>query len=277
MKNIYKIILEETVAGYWDWHIKENEVVLSPAFKAIFGYQDNELPNTIISWQELIVPDDRARMDKSLAVHFESKGTKTFNIDARYKHKNGSIIWINTTGRVIEWGGDKPIRMVGCHIDITAKKKTEQTLKISEETFRNAFEYSPIGMLLVSTSGKFLKVNKSVCDMLGYTAIELLEKTFQEITHPDDLKADLDLLQKTLNGEINSYKLEKRYFTKSGNILWIWLHVSLVLNQNNEPLYFVSRSKILPNGKTLMQPLGKVSAGGYSHLKARAVVFGIGT
>jgi PAS domain S-box-containing protein len=249
MKNIYKIILEETLAGYWDWHIKENEIVLSPAFKAIFGYQDNELPNTIISWQELIVPDDRARMDKCLAGHFESRGSKAFNIDVRYKHKNGSITWINTTGRVIEWDGNKPIRMVGCHIDITAKKKTEQTLKISEETFRNAFEYSPIGMILVSTDGKFLKANKSLCDMLEYTATELLEKTFQEITHPDDLKADLDLLQKTLNGEINSYKMEKRYFTKSGSIIWIFLHVSLVLNQNNEPLYFVSQVKDITEWK----------------------------
>lgn len=249
MKNIYKIILEETLAGYWDWHINENEIVLSPAFKAIFGYQDNELPNTIISWQELIVPNDKARMDRCLATHFESKGSKAFNIDVRYKHKNGSIIWINTSGRVIEWDGNKPIRMVGCHIDITAKKKTEQTLKISEETFRNAFEYSPIGMILVSTEGKFLKANKSLCDMLEYTATELLGKTFQEITHPDDLKADLELVQKTLNGEINSYKMEKRYFAKSGRIIWILLHVSLVLNQNNEPLYFVSQVKDITEWK----------------------------
>jgi PAS domain S-box-containing protein len=249
MKDIYKIILEETVAGYWDWHIKEKEIVLSPAFKAMFGYHDDELPNTIISWQKLVVPDDRARLDKSLAGHFESKGSKVFNLEVRYKHKNGSIIWINTTGRVIEWDGDEPIRMVGCHIDITAKKKTEETLKISEETFRNAFEYSPIGMMLVSPEGQFLKANKSVCDMLGYSTDELLAKTFQEITYPDDLKADLDLLQKTLNGEINSYKMEKRYFTKNGSILWIWLHVSLVLNQNNEPLYVVSQVKDITEWK----------------------------
>jgi PAS domain S-box-containing protein len=249
MTDIYKIILEETVAGYWDWHIKEKEIVLSPAFKALFGYQDNELPNTIISWQKLVVPDDRATLDKCLAVHFESKGSKAFNLEVRYKHKNGSIIWINTTGRVIEWDGDKPIRMVGCHIDITAKKRTEETLKISEETFRNAFEYSPIGMMLVSPEGQFLKANKSVCDMLGYSTDELLARTFQEITHPDDLKADLDLLQKTLNREINSYKMEKRYFTKSGSILWIWLHVSLVLNQNNEPLYVVSQVKDITEWK----------------------------
>ncbi|MFA6087260.1 PAS domain S-box protein [Mucilaginibacter sp.] len=243
MKDIYKIILEETLAGYWDWHIKENEIFLSPAFKAIFGYEDDELPNTIETWKRLIVVEDMDKVDKCLAAHFESGGNKIFNIDIRYKHKSNAIIWINATGRVIEWDNDKPLRMVGCHIDITGKKKTEQTLKISEATFRNAFEYSPIGMVLVSTDGKFLKVNKSICDLLGYTATGLLEKTFQEITHPDDLEADMSLLQKTLDDEISSYQMEKRYFTKSGSIIWILLHVSLVRNQSNEPLYFVSQIK----------------------------------
>ena len=249
MKNIYKIILEETLAGYWDWHIKENEIILSPAFKAIFGYEDDELPNTTATWKSLIVAGDTARFDKALAAHFESGGNKAFNIDIRYKHKNNAVIWINTTGRVIEWDDEVPVRMVGRHIDITEKKRIEQTLEISEETFRNAFEFSPIGMVLVSIDGKFLKVNKSICDLLGYTATELVEKTFQEITHPDDLEADMTLLQKTLDGKINSYQMEKRYFTKSGSTIWILLHVSLVHNQNSEPLYFVSQVKDITEGK----------------------------
>ncbi|MES2064431.1 MAG: PAS domain S-box protein [Bacteroidota bacterium] len=249
MENIYKIILEETLAGYWDCYLREDRVIYSSTFKNIFGYQDDELPNTTETWANLIVPEDRSRMDECLKQHYESRGKKPFNIDVRYTHKNGSIVWINSTGRVIEWDNDEPIRMVGCHIDISDKKLTEQTLKISEETFRNAFEYSPIGMVLVSLQGMFLKVNKSVCDMLGYTADELIKKTFQEITHPDDLEADLTLLQKTLNKEVSGYQMEKRYLKKDGSTIWALLNVGIVRDMAEAPLYFVSQIKDITETK----------------------------
>lgn len=243
MENIYKVILEETLAGYWDCYLQEDKVIYSSAFKNIFGYRDDELPNTTETWANLIVPEDRPRMDECLKQHYESHGKKPFNIDVRYTHKNGSIVWINTTGRVIEWDNNVPVRMVGCHIDISDKKLTEQTLEISEETFRNAFEYSPIGMVLVSVGGRFLKVNKSVCDMLGYTADELITKTFQEITHAEDLEADLTLLQKTLDKEVSGYQMEKRYLKKDGGIIWVLLNVGIVRDKAEEPLYFVSQIK----------------------------------
>lgn len=243
MENIYKVILEETLAGYWDCYLREDKVIYSSAFKNIFGYRDDELPNTTETWANLIVPEDRPRMDECLKQHYESHGKKPFNIDVRYTHKNGSIVWINTTGRVIEWDNNVPVRMVGCHIDISDKKLTEQTLEISEETFRNAFEYSPIGMVLVSVGGRFLKVNKSVCDMLGYTADELITKTFQEITHAEDLEADLTLLQKTLNKEVSGYQMEKRYIKKDGGVIWVLLNVGIVRDKTEAPLYFVSQIK----------------------------------
>jgi len=249
MENIYKIILEETLAGYWDCYLREDKVIYSSAFKNIFGYHDDELPNTTETWANLIIPEDRPRMDACLRQHYESHGKKPFNIDVRYTHKNGSIVWINSTGRVIEWDNDEPVRMVGCHIDISDKKITEQTLEISEETFRNAFEYSPIGMVLVSVEGKFLKVNKSVCDMLGYTADELITKTFQQITYPEDLEADLALLQRTLNKEISGYQLEKRYLKKDGGVIWSLLNVGIVRDKSEVPLYFVSQIKDITGRK----------------------------
>jgi PAS domain S-box-containing protein len=249
MENIYKIILEETLAGYWDCYLQENKVIYSTAFKNLFGYQDHELPNTTDTWANLILPEDRPRMDACLKQHYESFGKKPFNIDVRYTHKNGTIVWINTTGRVIHWDQDVPVRMVGCHIDITNKKETEQTLAISEETFKNAFEYSPIGMVLVSLHGNFLKVNKSICDMFGYTPDEMILKTFQEITHPDDLEADLNQLHKTLNGEISAYQLEKRYLKQDGGYILTLLNVALVRDKAGVPLYFVSQIKDITERK----------------------------
>ena len=249
MEDIYKTILEQTLAGYWDWDLKADKIFLSPALVAMVGYQRDELPGGSDALLNLIVDEDLPKVRAALSEHINSHGAVRYNQDVRFKHKDGSLIWINCTGNVVDWYGDTPLRMLGCHIDITQKKKIEEELQISEETFRNAFDCSPIGMVLVSTDGKFLKVNKSVCDMLGYTANMLLTKTFQEITHPEDLEADLALLQKTLAGEISSYKMEKRYFKENGDTIWILLHVSLVLGQNNQPLYFVSQLKDITERK----------------------------
>jgi PAS domain S-box-containing protein len=125
--------------------------------------------------------------------------------------------------------------------DITARKLTEQALRESEARFGSAFMYAAIGMALVAPDGHWLKVNQSGCDIVGYTEEELLTKTFQDITHPDDLDTDLAYVAQLLAGEIDSYQMEKRYFHKCGHVVWVLLSVSLVKNNQGMPLYFISQ------------------------------------
>ncbi|WP_162416096.1 PAS domain S-box protein [Cyclobacterium roseum] len=121
-------------------------------------------------------------------------------------------------------------------------------IKQNELEFASAFDYASIGMALVSTEGKCLKVNKSLCDLLGYEEGELLSKTFQDITHPDDLEKDLMYVQQMLRGEIETYQMEKRYFTKSGELVWVLLSVSLVW-ENREPKHFISQIQDITKNK----------------------------
>ena len=125
--------------------------------------------------------------------------------------------------------------------DITEHKKNEEILKENEERFSNAFESAAIGMALVSPEGRFLKVNQSLCKMVGYDEADLLAKTFQDITHPDDLETDLEFVHRMLFGEILTYQMEKRYLHNSGQIIWALLSVSLVRDSRGNPLYFVSQ------------------------------------
>lgn len=126
---------------------------------------------------------------------------------------------------------------------ITARKLAEAALRESEERFRSAFDSAAIGMALVSPEGRWLRVNRSVCAMLGYSEAELLATDFQTITHPDDLEADLDLVYHVLAGTIPTYQMEKRYFHKSGRTVQVLLAVSLVRDADGKPLYFVSQLK----------------------------------
>ena len=111
----------------------------------------------------------------------------------------------------------------------------------SQELFRLAFNDAAIGMALVATDGRWLKVNRALCEIVGYSETDLLKTTFQEITYPDDLEADLGCVRQVLAGEIRTYQMEKRYFHSSGHIVWILLSVSLVRDKQEQPLYFIAQ------------------------------------
>lgn len=111
----------------------------------------------------------------------------------------------------------------------------------SETRFRHAMEYSAIGMALVAPGGQWLQVNKSLCRLLGYRQDELEGMTFQQLSHPDDLNADLIQMNALLAGEIASYSMEKRYLRSDGQTVWALLAVSLVRDSEQQPLYFISQ------------------------------------
>lgn len=128
----------------------------------------------------------------------------------------------------------------------------------SDELFKSVFNYAAIGMALVSTSGRWLKVNKAVCDIVGYTEDELLKIDFQTITHPDDLESDLSLLHQLIDRKIDSYQMEKRYFHKDGHIVWIILSVSLIRNNDGSPKFFISQIQDITERKQKEEQLNLV-------------------
>lgn len=122
-------------------------------------------------------------------------------------------------------------------------------LRDLKERFRATFEQAAVGIAHVAPDGTWLRVNKKLCEIVGYTKEELLKKTFQEITHEDDLEKDLDHQRKMLDGVIGNYSTEKRYYRKNGNIIWIELTVSLVKDTKGNPKYFISVIKDISKRK----------------------------
>lgn len=134
------------------------------------------------------------------------------------------------------------------------------SLLSGDSLFQSAFEYAAIGMALVAPDGKWLRVNQSICEITGYSERELLERSFQDITHPDDLDLDLANVDKMLAGEIDSYQMEKRYFHKNGEIVWVLLSVSLVRDEENRPRFFISQIQDITSRKESERQLGEASA-----------------
>ncbi|HVY08433.1 MAG TPA: PAS domain S-box protein [Burkholderiales bacterium] len=125
----------------------------------------------------------------------------------------------------------------------------------SQALFQNALESAPIGMSVVGLDGSWLRFNRAICKIVGYDERELSRLTFQDITHPDDLNADLDLVRQLLDGKINSYQMEKRYLRKDGAVVWVMLSASLVRDGNGRPLYFVAQIEDISGRRKVMQEL----------------------
>lgn len=122
---------------------------------------------------------------------------------------------------------------------IAEQKRISLALVESEEHFRNAFDYAAIGMALVSSKGNWLQVNRSLCEIVGYSEDELLLSDFQAITHRDDLGKDLAEIYRMISGEILTCQLEKRYIHKLGHEVWASSNASLVRDAQGQPLHFI--------------------------------------
>ncbi|MDX2431707.1 MAG: PAS domain S-box protein [Bacteroides sp.] len=121
-----------------------------------------------------------------------------------------------------------------------ALEKEMASHKESESRFRATFEQAAVGIAHVAPEGHFLRINQKFCDIVGYSQKEMLEVTFQDITHPDDLETDLEKVNKLLEGELETYSMGKRYFHKNGAIVWVNLTVSLLRTSAGEPDYFIA-------------------------------------
>ncbi len=131
--------------------------------------------------------------------------------------------------------------------------------RAADAQFRAAFDSAPIGMALVAPNGAWLRVNPALCAILGYSHEELRERRFQDLTHPDDLDADLELVSRVLDGRLASYQMEKRYLHADGSVVWAQLSVSLVRDDEGRPLHFVSQVTDISERKRLEAELRRLA------------------
>lgn len=134
---------------------------------------------------------------------------------------------------------DGPSVIVGL-ADVTERRRAERILFESEQLFRLTFENAGVGVALVGLRGEWLRVNRALCALLGYSEGELLERTFQDVTYPDDLDADLALVDALSSGRIPSYELRKRYIRKDGSVVYALLNGTVVRDPAGQPLYYIA-------------------------------------
>ncbi|QDV38428.1 PAS domain S-box protein [Tautonia plasticadhaerens] len=209
---------------------------------ALFGVPpDAAIPRRAL--HDRLHPDDREELRRTLAEGPDPGGDGVFAFEHRVVPPDGPTRWLNIRKRIsfeAEDGRARPRSELMVVMDVTDRLRSAEVLRQSEARFRGAFDVAAVGMALVDPGGRFLRVNRILCEIVGYPEHELLRLDFQRITHPEDLEADLDQVRLTLSGEIPSYRMEKRYFHKEGHVVWVVLSVALVRDEDGRPLHFVA-------------------------------------
>ncbi|PWL32034.1 MAG: diguanylate cyclase [Roseivirga sp. XM-24bin3] len=236
---IRKGLREIAQIGTWEYDISNHVIRLDATSSSIL--QVSEGSNLSLK-DFLYLLDAETYDDGHISEFLNGNVNKLIDFEHEYqiKTKDGKGKWIKLIS--LPYTEDQKVKIVhGLIQDVDDRNKELYALALKEEEFRQTFYFAANGMALVGLEGQWLDVNKSVCDMLGYTKEEFLKITFQDITHPEDLEKDLELLNELVNGERQSYQMEKRYFHKNGNVVWGLLSVSMVKNDNGEPIHFVSQ------------------------------------
>ncbi|MCG8510578.1 MAG: PAS domain S-box protein, partial [Rhodospirillales bacterium] len=171
-----KLALEGTEDGMWDWNVASGDIYFSPRFEEILGFGPGEIDQRIPAWEERIHPDDRDSTRQALDDHLRGK-TAIFESEHRIRSKTGSWTWVLNRGKVVERDPDgQPLRAVGAHTDITARKRAEDALRESEERVRTLVENIVDGIITIDSHGIIETVNPAVERIFGYESAEMLGK-----------------------------------------------------------------------------------------------------
>lgn len=257
---------------------------MSPQVEQALGYTQEEWLTDPDLWVKLLHPEDREH------VLAEANRTRTtgdaFDAEYRLLAHDGRILWVHDKAVRVEV--ESSVVWQGVLLDITKRKRAEEELRRSEELFKKTFELAGVGMAHVALDGRWLRVNDDLCKISGYSHTELLEKTFLELTPPEDRKASLNRVRRMLAGELGSYSLDRRYARKDGSQVWVSLSVSLVRNLSGEPDFLIcvaediterKINELVPDSLTCreMEVLRQIVAGRTNPQITRCLTHSLGT
>ncbi|MFN2285770.1 MAG: PAS domain S-box protein [Anaerolineae bacterium] len=203
----WQFALEGAGDGVWDWNAQTNQVYYSRQWKAMLGFEEQEIGNALAEWDTRMHPDDRDYVYEEIRKHLEGE-TPFYTSEHRVQCKDGTYKWILDRGQAIEWTEDgKPLRVIGTHSDITPRKRTEEALRESEEKYRSIVENALVGIFTVDEAYRFAYANDELCRILQYSNEELIGMDFRTVLSDESRAFVTDSYIRRQSGE----QLPSRY------------------------------------------------------------------
>ena len=221
---------------------------VSPSAARVYGHApDDMMGRTVFDFMH---PDDH---DAHRALRdVLASGADEEVAERRMKTRAGDWVWVEARYRALRDDD-------GGFVGVQSAARDISDRKMADEQFRTAFDDALVGIALVAPDGMWLRVNDALCGILGYSREQLQSMTFQDITHPEDLDADVAQLEETLAGTRAGYQMEKRYLRPDGQVVWALLSVSLVRDAAAAPLHFISQIQDISERKRLESELSRLA------------------
>ena len=255
----YRTLFENATEGIFQSTADGRIKTTNPALALILGYASpKELICNVRDVTQRLYADPYSR--EEFLEQLRRCGTVS-GFEARALRKDGSTTWCLVNARATYDEAGEMMGFEGFVDDVSERKRTEEALYESEERFRSTFEQAASGIAHMALDGRILRVNERMREITGYPKEQLLEKTFQEITHPEDRDSDLEQAHQLLVGEIDSYAMEQRYLRKDGSIVWVKITRSLGRESpSNEPKYFIMVAEDMTERKRAEQVSSQLAA-----------------
>jgi diguanylate cyclase (GGDEF)-like protein/PAS domain S-box-containing protein len=247
LRRMWEICFKQTSRGITVVDAETEAIVsLNPALAEMHGgtvgdFVGRPLRSLFTEESARHIPDVSGTVDKNTLLAYESEHVRL----------DGGTFPVRT--EVIAARDEKGIvrYRIAWYDDLSERQAADRRAGLAQRDFEAAFNAAPHGVAIVGLDGSFLHVNHKLTEIVGYPAAEMAGITFQEITHPDDLGADLAQVDALVAGEIDTYEMEKRYFTKGGHLIWVLLAVAIVREEDGSPRHFISQVQDISERKRL--------------------------
>ncbi len=231
-KDVFRAAFEFSAFGVGVNDLDGRILRANPKLAEITGYSAAELVGMTIT--QLQHPQDRER---TMAAYRQMIAGRARDVltEKRYIRKDGATIWVRSNAILLRDRANRPASCVAIIEDITGCKKAEQDLRASEAELRVAFEVSAVGMAQCDVRGRFVRVNRKLTEITGYSADELLGMTFEELTHPADREESRIARGRMVAGQTSEILLEKRYVRNDGQIIWVYVNATVIRDEEGRP------------------------------------------
>jgi diguanylate cyclase (GGDEF)-like protein/PAS domain S-box-containing protein len=247
----YQIISEMVSDSAFSVNVNPDHSVnldwVSDNFENLSGFTIEDFMR-VGGWQAIIHPQDYAAFEQTINT---LKNGKPACGEFRFYNKAGLLIWIQFYGQPGISAGTSQVKRIYCAVrNITRFKLTKEILTRDQEELRFLFNNAPIGMAITSLDYHLNSVNTTFCSMTGYTYRELINMLITDLTHSQDRKEETRRFKGLLEGQYSSFELEKRIITRSGKELHVNMHASLIRDQYDAPLYYITQYVDITRQKT---------------------------
>jgi PAS domain S-box-containing protein len=203
----------------------------------ILGYSEEELMQ--LRGKDISHPEDLDVIDLQRPRLYSGE-IDAVRLEKRYLRKDRTPVWVAFSMTVERDAEGRPTHEIAVYNDITAQREAEARVRESEEVYRQTFQLAASGIAHVGLDGRFLQVNRSLCDILGYSEAELVGRSVKEVSHPEDKDLTDRERARVHEGEIDSVRFEKRYLRKDGAPVWVELAVALARDPHGHPQYEIA-------------------------------------